>query len=195
MTSATIGDSGNDEMLAEAASWWWLFLITGIIWLLFGWVVLSARSNITTVWAVVVYAGILFFIVGAGEIAAAFVADSYRWVHALLGIASVAAGVIAFVWPDETFVTLAALLAWFLLFHGTVEFVAALAGRHEYDLWWMRLILGVIEVAIGFWAIGYAGRSIVLLVIWVGATALAKGIGSIIAAFELRSERRRLTTV
>ena len=31
--------------------------------------------------------------------------------------------------------------------------------------------MGIIEVLIGFWAVGYPGRSIILLVIWVGATA------------------------
>ena len=39
--------------------------------------------------------------------------------------------------------------------------------------------------SIAFWAIGYPGRSIVLLVIWVGATALAKGFAQIVRGFAL----------
>ena len=49
---------------------------------------------------------------------------------------------------------------------------------------------------IGFWAIGYAGRSIDLLVIWVGATALARGISSIFLGVSLhgmgKEMRRRM---
>jgi hypothetical protein len=42
-------------------------------------------------------------------------------------------------------------------------------------------------VLIGFWAVGYAGRSIALLVIWVGASALARGISDIFIGFGLHS--------
>ena len=53
----------------------------------------------------------------------------------------------------------------------------------------MYLILGVLEVAIAFWAIGYTGRSVALLVVWVGAMALAKGLAQIVGAFMLRAAR------
>jgi uncharacterized membrane protein HdeD (DUF308 family) len=183
----------EDEILLESAPLaWWVYIIFGTAWLIFGWVVLSMRHNTTTVWAVTIYAGILFFIVGFGEIVAAFVAEGWRWVHAVLGILSVIAGVIAFAWPGETFLTLAVLLSWFLLIHGTIGFVYALMSRHVLELWWMRLLVAILEVMIGFWAIGYTGRSLALLIVWVGATALVKGIGNIIEAFELRSYRKSL---
>jgi uncharacterized membrane protein HdeD (DUF308 family) len=190
MTTATVTE--EDIILEGAPLAWWVYLVFGAVWLIFGWIVLSTRHNTTTVWAVTIYAGILFFVVGLGEIVAAFVAEGWRWVHASLGILSVIAGVIAFAWPGETFLTLAVLLSWFLLIHGTFGFVYALMSRHEMELWWMRLILAIVEIVIGFWAIGYPGRSIVLLIVWVGATALAKGIGNIIEAFELRAYRQRV---
>jgi uncharacterized membrane protein HdeD (DUF308 family) len=155
--------------------------------LLFGWVVLSARSEITTVWAVAVYAGILFLMFGVGELATAMLVPHLRWLHIVLGIIGLIAGINAFVWPEQTFFTLAAIIGWFLLFEGTFQIAAALARRHESDLWWLLLIVGVIEVLIAFWAIGYPGRSVALLIIWVGASALAKGLAQIIGAFALRS--------
>ena len=45
---------------------------------------------------------------------------------------------------------------------------------------------------IGFWAIGYAGRSISLLVVWVGATALARGISSLFVGFGLHGAGKEL---
>jgi uncharacterized membrane protein HdeD (DUF308 family) len=188
-TAATVTE---DEIILESAPLgWWVYLVFGALWLIFGWFVLTMRDNTTTVWAVTIYAGILFFIVGFGEIMAAFVVEGWRWVHATLGILSVIAGVIAFAWPGETFLTLAVLLSWFLLVHGSIGFVYALMSRHTFELWWMRLLLSILEVLIGFWAVSYPGRSIVLLIVWVGATAIAKGIGNIIEAFELRAYRQR----
>jgi uncharacterized membrane protein HdeD (DUF308 family) len=129
---------------------------------------------------------------GMGELLAAFVVDSWRWLHGILGVIGIIAGIMAFAWPDQTFLTLAALIGWFLLFDGTLQLAVALMRRHEYDLWWLLLILGVVEILIAFWAIGYPGRSIVLLIIWVGATALAKGIALIVAGFALHSSAKRL---
>ena len=191
MTSATA--TTRDEFEAEVAEgagkYWWVLLVTGGLWLTFGWIVLSARSEITTVWAVCIYAGILFLMFAAGELVGAFVVKGWRWLHLLVGIGALIAGVMCFVWPEQTFITLAAILAWYLLFDGVMHIVRSLASRHDADLWWMYLILGVLEVAIAFWAIGYTGRSVALLVVWVGAMALAKGLAQIVGAFMLRAAR------
>jgi uncharacterized membrane protein HdeD (DUF308 family) len=181
-----------EDVVQEAGRGWWVYLVTGGIWLVFGWVVLSVRSEITTVWGVVVYAGILFFMFGFGELAAAFVAPGYRWLHAIFAAVGIIAGIGAFVWPGQTFVTLAAFIGWFLLFDGTFQLIGGLMRRHEVDLWWLFLIIGVLEVLVAFWAIGYPGRSITLLVVWVGASALAKGMAQIFGAFALHHAERAL---
>ena len=86
---------------------------------------------------------------------------------------------VALLWPGQTFLVLAAIIGWYVLFNGIFDTVMAFVVRDDNDLWWLQLILGIAQVVIGFWAIGYAGRSIDLLVIWVAATALARGISSI----------------
>jgi uncharacterized membrane protein HdeD (DUF308 family) len=192
MSTMTTIDPEDRAFLEMQSRGWWIYLVTGSLWLIFGWIVLSARNNITTVWAVAVYAGILFFLFGVGELFAALAVAGWRWLHAILAILGIVAGVIAFAWPSQTFLTLAALIGWFLLVDGTLQIGGALARRHDYDLWWMLLVLGLVEILIAFWAIGYPGRSIVLLIVWVGATALAKGLGQIVGAFALRSDRREL---
>ena len=183
----------DSEAVLEAESrTWWVYLVTGALWIIFGFVVLSARSEITTVWAVAIYAGVLFFLVGVGELVTALAVRGWRWLHILFGIAAIVAGIFAFAWPGQTFITLAVILAWYLLFDGTFQIIAALAGRHEHEFWWMFLIMGVLEVIIAFWAIGYPGRSVVLLVIWVGATALAKGFAQIVRGFALHGLKHDL---
>ena len=51
-------------------------------------------------------------------------------------------------------------------------------------------MIGIAELLIGFWAAAYFGRSVILLVAWVGARALLRGITEILLAFKLRGVKR-----
>jgi uncharacterized membrane protein HdeD (DUF308 family) len=112
----------------------------------------------------------------------------WRWLHGLLGVLFILTGIGALAWPDRTFLVIANLVAWFLLFKGTLDIVIAFASR-GLDLWWIQLIVGILEIAIAFWAAGYPGRSAVLLVLWVGISALTRGITELVLAFQLRGLR------
>jgi uncharacterized membrane protein HdeD (DUF308 family) len=117
-------------------------------------------------------------------------AASHRWwkvLHGLLGVIFVVVGIIAFVHPGDTFAALAAVVSFFLIFKGFFDIIVAIATRDEISIWWVQLIVGIVEVLIGFWAAGYWGRSAALLVIWVGVIALTRGITEIVFAFKLRS--------
>ena len=169
---------------------WWLFLLTGIGWLIFAWIVLS--FDFTTVWAVAVWAG--FGIIAAGLVQFAtgsMLEGIWKWLAYGLGVAAVVVGFMCLIWPSETFLVLAALIGWYLMFKGIFDIIMGLATREEYDLWWLTLVVGVVEVLIGFWAIGYSGRSIALLVVWVGAAALARGITDVFLAFQLKKLQER----
>src|SRR5262249_38842176 len=100
-------------------------------------------------------------------------------------IVFIVGGVMSLLSPFQTFMVLASLIGIFLVIKGTIDFVVALIVRHVLDLWWMTLIAGIIEIALGLWAMGYSGRSAALLLIWVGAGAIIRGITEIIAAFDV----------
>jgi len=164
---------------------WWLFLVMGIGWLIFAWIVLS--FDFTTVWAVAIWAGCGLIAAGLVQFAAALLLEGFwKWLSFGLAVAGVVVGFMCLVWPGETFLVLAALIGWYLMFKGVFDIVMGLATKDVYDLWWLTLIMGIVEVLVGFWAIGYSGRSIALLVIWVGATALARGITDVFLAFQLK---------
>jgi uncharacterized membrane protein HdeD (DUF308 family) len=71
-------------------------------------------------------------------------------------------------------------------FAGTFDIITAISTRREIDVWWLQLIGGIIELALGFWAAGYYGRSAVLLVAWVAAFAVIRGVTNIVFAFGVR---------
>ena len=110
----------------------------------------------------------------------------WKWAHAVMGGLFVLGGIAAFISPFQTFTVLASLIGFFLVLKGTFDFVIALALRHDVDLWWMTLISGIIEMALGIWAIGYPGRSAALLLIWIGVGAIIRGVAEIVAAFHIR---------
>ena len=80
----------------------------------------------------------------------------------------------------------ALLIGWYLLIKGTATIVIASMARREIGLWGLLLACGVVEAAIGVWAIGSPARSAWLLVLWVGIGALLRGITEIVAAVRLR---------
>ena len=164
---------------------WWVFLVMGIAWLIFAWIILS--FDFTTVWAVAVWAGCALIAAGLVQFAAAMLFDGiWKWLAYGLALAGVVVGFMCLIWPGETFLVLAALIGWYLLFKGIFDIVMALATKDEYDLWWLTLVVGILEILLGFWAIAYDGAAIALLVIWVGATAVAHGITDILLAFQVK---------
>jgi uncharacterized membrane protein HdeD (DUF308 family) len=175
------------EAIRESSRHWWLFLIAGVAWLIIGWSILT--PDITSLETISVLAGLVLLFAAANELAALFAMRGWRWLHALFAALFFVGGVYALIRPLETFLALAALIGWFLLFSGTFKIVNALALRDVLPLWWVGLVAGIIEVLIGFWAAGYPGRSIYLLVIWVGIMALMRGVTEIVLAFELRKLR------
>jgi uncharacterized membrane protein HdeD (DUF308 family) len=132
-----------------------------------------------------------FIAAGIVEFVLAAVLDSWQWLHALGGVLCIAAGIVAFAWPDQTFLVLAAIIGWFLLFRGTFNIVESLFIKDYVEQWWLMLITGILQVGIALWAVGYAGRSIAVLVVWVGAWALTEGVMNIWAAFRIRSVNRQ----
>jgi uncharacterized membrane protein HdeD (DUF308 family) len=96
------------------------------------------------------------------------------------------AGIVAFIHPGDTFAALAAVFSFFLIFAGTFDIIVAVSTRREIEVWWLQLVGGIIEVVLGFWAAGYYGRSAVLLVAWVAAFTLIRGVRDIVLAFRIR---------
>jgi uncharacterized membrane protein HdeD (DUF308 family) len=164
---------------------WWLLLITGIAWILVG--VILLRFDYTSVSSISILFGVVAIAAGLFEIGAVFLAAGWwKLLNAVLAVAFIASGVIAFIHPGDTFLALAAVFSFFLIFAGTFDIIQAISMRHEIEVWWLTLIGGIIELVLGFWAAGYYGRSAVLLIAWVSAFALIRGVRDIVLGFRVR---------
>jgi uncharacterized membrane protein HdeD (DUF308 family) len=156
-------------------------MVAGIVWLLFALVMLSMDSTSATVIGFIV--GALLVLAGIEELVMMLIAPGWRWLHGALGVLFVIGGIAAFFEPVQTFGILALFVGWYLLIKGFFDITAALAFRHELPLWGLGLTVGIFEVLLGLWAVGYPGRSAWLLLVWVGVGALLRGISDLVLAF------------
>ena len=176
------------ETLVDAGRVWWLFLVTGTLWLLFS--IIVFRFDYTTVSAISILFGILMLAAAVMEFASVFLTHGWRrLLRGVLGAAFAVLAIVSFVHPGDTFKALAAVMSFYFILKGTFDLILAIATRPENDLWWMGLTLGIVEILLGFWAAGDFGHKVILLVIWVGAVALTRGISEIVFAFQLRHMR------
>lgn len=165
---------------------WWLSLITGTLWTLYGMFVLSVRPG--SVASLAWFAGFAFIFAGISYILTASRVDSWQWLFYVGGVLGILAGLGAFVWPGKTLYVVAVFVAWYLVIGGILSIVAAFAGPKR-DWWWMGLIAGFLEVMLGMWAVGSPGRELLLLVNLVGIYMIFFGVAEIFAAFSVRSHR------
>jgi uncharacterized membrane protein HdeD (DUF308 family) len=175
----------EERMLAGVLPPWWLLLITGVGWTLVGLILL--RFDYTSVYSISLLFGFVAIAAGVLEIGLTFMAQGWwKLLNGLLAVVYLVAGVVAFIHPGNTFQALAAVFSFFILFAGTFDIIQAISARNELSVWWLQLIGGIIEVVVGFWAAGYWGRSAILLIAWVAAFAVIRGVRDIVLAFRVR---------
>ena len=173
---------GSRDAIRGVTRAWWLFLVLGVIWILFGMFVLS--YNVGSLLVLAIFAGVTFIMTGINQLLSfGRVEGGWRWLYLVGGALSIIAGIIAFVWPGRTLLVISVVLAWFLVFKGIVDIVAAFSN-HGRPWWWMTLILGILELLLGIWAAGYPGRSLIVFVNLVGIYAIFYGFTELFAGFE-----------
>lgn len=172
------------QQIEDATRYWWVLLVSGAVWIILALAIL--QFNLTSVWSIAILTGIVLLVASLSELAMTAIAPSWRWAHGLLAVLFLIGAILAFAWPHSTFVVLARLISWYLLFLGTFEVIEALTFRRT-ELWWLRLIGGAATIGIGFWAADSLDRSAAVLILWVGLGVLFRGVDQIFLAFEFRN--------
>jgi uncharacterized membrane protein HdeD (DUF308 family) len=188
----TISEDDLVSGLRAATGLWWIFLVTGVIWLLIS--VLVLRFNETSVGTVGLILGIVFVGAAINEfVIFALLRSGWRWLNLALALMFTAGAVYCFASPQDAFWDLASVLGLLLILMGTFQIIGAVVSRNTNEVWWLGLIVGVIELMLGFWASQqfYPARA-ALILLWVGFFALFRGITEIVLAFRIRSAGKEL---
>jgi uncharacterized membrane protein HdeD (DUF308 family) len=173
-----------------AARYWWIFVVVGVAWLLFA--VIVFRFDYRSVNAISILFGIVMIVAALEELLTVFFAGKTGWArfaHVVFALAFAVIGVVAFVHPGNTFDALAAVLSFYFILKGAFNVGLAVGYRHVNDFWWIQLLIGIVEIVIGFWAAGDFGHRQILLIVWVGVVALTRGVAAIIVGFAARDLR------
>jgi uncharacterized membrane protein HdeD (DUF308 family) len=182
------------DVLEEATGRWWIFLLSGIAWLVFA--LLVFQWDYTTIYAISILFGIVALVAGLNEFLAIGISTTgWKIAHGILGVLFVIAGVWALVHPHNAFTTLASLMGFFLLVKGIFDMTIAFLTKDYFDLWWLQLVIGILEIGLAFWVAGSFRDSAILLVVYVGIIALSRGISEIFLAFKLRGLGKKLAAV
>ena len=110
------------------------------------------------------------------------------WVLLLRGLSAILFGVLAYVWPGLTLVTLVLLFGAYALVDGVFSIFGSLAYRKEYEDWWLVLLGGLVSIAVGIITFIQPGITALSLLFLIGAWAFTTGILTIISAIQLRKE-------
>jgi uncharacterized membrane protein HdeD (DUF308 family) len=191
MPSLPSNPLSSDERNAIKAlsSFWWLWLVMGIIWTIAAVVILQFdQASITTVGVIV---GIMFLGVSAQNFALAALTDRMKWLFALFGLLFLGAAVISFISPENTFAAIADILGFLFLLVGVFWIIEAFAAKDVNELWWLGLVSGILMVILAFYTGGqfFIEKAYVLLV-FAGIWALLNGVTDIVRAFQLRKVGR-----
>jgi uncharacterized membrane protein HdeD (DUF308 family) len=114
--------------------------------------------------------------------------SKHWWLLLLRGIAAIVFGVLAFIWPGLTLLTLVILYGVFAIVDGALALIAAFGPTGpEVPRWWL-VLTAILDIAAGVIAMFWPGITALVLIIFIGAWAVIRGVMEIIAAIQLRKE-------
>lgn len=174
-------------MLGLVTRDWWVFAIRGFAALLFG--VLAFAWPERTIAVLVYLFGAYVLVDGVALLVALIRGDAAArrdsWAVAIMGILGIVVGVVTFVAPGLTALSLLYLVAFWAIAMGTFQVIAAIALRRELDNEFWMALGGVASVVFGVLLIVSPGDGLISLVWLVGIWAVVFGISSLGLAYRL----------
>jgi uncharacterized membrane protein HdeD (DUF308 family) len=110
------------------------------------------------------------------------------WLLALRGLAAVLFGVLAFVWPGATLISLVWLFGAFALVNGILSFALAAKAPKGYPRFGSLILGGLLGILAGLLAFVMPAITALGLLILIAVWAMLTGILEIVAAIKLRKE-------
>jgi uncharacterized membrane protein HdeD (DUF308 family) len=179
----------NDISVTLARNWW-LIGLRGVVAILFG--VVALAVPVATILALLLLFAAYMIVDAVFSFVAAFRAmrRGGRWGLLILqGLASLAAGVIAVIWPGITVVAFVLLIGAWTIVTGCLLLAAAFRTDTTQGRLWFGLT-GAVSLLYGILMILSPLIGALVLAWWLGAFAIVFGVLLVIMAFRLRSQQR-----
>jgi uncharacterized membrane protein HdeD (DUF308 family) len=175
-------------MKSLLVSSWDMFLVRGILAILFG-IATLLMPAITLVVLVVLF-GAYALVDGVVLSILAFKnreQDSNWWLMLLTGLVSMGAGVVTFVWPGITTVSLFYVIVAWAIVTGIAEVIYAIQFRKEIEGEWLLLVDGILSIGFGILLMLQPVPGALTILWLIGVYAIAYGVMLVVLAFRLRS--------
>jgi uncharacterized membrane protein HdeD (DUF308 family) len=125
----------------------------------------------------------------SGDSIRAHLADP-AWMLMLRGAIGILFGVLAIAWPGLTLLVLVTLFAVYALLGGLVSIVGAFRIRRVERKWWLPLLLGIVSIVAGIYALVAPTLTTLVLVLVMGVNAIITGALDIALGVRLRKVLR-----
>ena len=184
-------DESMDELLSKA---WWMLALRGVIALLFG-ILAFLLPGLTLLWLVALFTAYAL-ITGIVSIYGSVKNRQYDrewWLILLLGLVSVAAGIIAIIHPALTALVLVLVMGANALVTGVLDIAVAIRLRKAIEGEWLLVLAGLASIVFGILVFMFPGAGALALVWLISAYAIASGILLLILAFKAHGWKRRVT--
>ncbi len=108
------------------------------------------------------------------------------WLFLVRGLAAIAFGVLALIWPAPAWFALVVLFGVFALLDGLFSLVAGIDFLRYFDRGWAVVLEGVMGIVIGILTLIWPGQASQVLFYFVAAWAIGTGIFEIVTALRVR---------
>lgn len=171
----------------DLARWWWTFILRGILAIAFG--ILSFFAPLLGIAVLVGLFGAWALIDGATSIVAGIRTrgqDRSWWLEILEGIAGIAAGLLALIFPTFAADVLVLIIAAWAIVTGLFEILAAIRLRRQIrgEIW--LGLAGVASILFGIVLVLFPAAGALSLVWLIGGSAMAFGAFLLVLGWRLR---------
>jgi uncharacterized membrane protein HdeD (DUF308 family) len=113
------------------------------------------------------------------------------WAFAIRGALGVLFGLVAFLLPGVTMLSLVFLFSAYMLIDGVFGIIAAVRAARAHERWGLLVLEGVVNIITGVVAYLWPGLTVVAFVLLIAVWALISGALMLAAAFRLASDHGR----
>lgn len=166
---------------------WWVLVVRGVLAVLFG--VLAYIWPGITVLTLVLLFGAFALLDGIFSLVAAFrqIPGESRGTLILRGMLGVIAAIVVFIWPGISALVLLYVIAFWAIFTGISEIVAAIALRKVVTGEWLLALSGVLSLILGIFILARPAVGLLGLIWAIALYAVIAGIALIVLGFRLRA--------